>query len=327
MGKLIQKLEDYLKETLGISVEAVIWEGNGGLPFYLKDRYRFKQIDLFNHRIVLMIAQYPEEETPATVKKHQFVVQDTANIEVVYVNDRVTSYNRKRLIEHKIPFIIPGNQMYLPMLAIDLREHFRNNRVANRKLSPSTQTVVFHALITGNEGPFTPTGLSDVLGYTPMTLTRAFDELESIEIGHVKIEGRERRLMLDMKPQELWDEVKEYLRNPIKRRIWIEPQHFSIQGVKAGLSALSDYTMLAEPQQETFAFSLEEWKVVKLQDKIMEVPANEPEAHQIEIWAYPPKLFATNNVVDRFSLYACLKDEPDERVQSMLDKMLEDNKW
>ena len=327
MEKLIRKLKDYLKETLGITVEVEIWEGDSGVPFYLRDRYGFRQIELFNHRIILMIAQYQEEETPATVKKHKLVVQDAVNGEVVYVNDRVKSYNRKRLIEHKIPFIIPGNQMYLPMLAIDLREHFRNNRIVNHKLSPSTQTVVIHALTTGDKGPYTPTGLSDVLGYTLMTLTRAFNELESLRIGYVKIEGRERRLIFDMKPQELWNEVKKDLRNPIKKRIWIKPQRFSIQGVKAGLTALSDYTMLAEPQQNTFAFSLDEWKVVKLQDKIKEVPANEPEAYQIEIWAYPPKLFATNNIVDRFSLYACLKTEPDERVQSMLDEMLEDSKW
>ena len=85
--------------------------------------------------------------------------------------------------------------------------------------------------------------------------------------------------------------------------------------------------MLAEPQQVTVAFGLEEWKVVKLQDKVKEVPANDPEAYQIEIWIYSPKLFARDNIVDRFSLYASLMDENDERIQSMLDELLEDGKW
>jgi len=50
------------------------------------------------------------------------VIQTKQKDDVVYVRTRMTAFNRKRLIEQKVPFIVPGNQMYLPTLAIDLRE-------------------------------------------------------------------------------------------------------------------------------------------------------------------------------------------------------------
>ena len=37
----------------------------------------------------------------------------------------MASYERKRLIEQKVPSIVPGNQLYLPDLGLDLREYFR----------------------------------------------------------------------------------------------------------------------------------------------------------------------------------------------------------
>jgi len=56
------------------------------------------------------------------------MLQARQQADLIYVRAQVTAYNRKRLIEQKVPFIVPGNQMYLPMLAIDLREHFRRIR-------------------------------------------------------------------------------------------------------------------------------------------------------------------------------------------------------
>jgi len=37
----------------------------------------------------------------------------------------VSSFERKRLINHRVSFIVPGKQLYLPFLAVDLRESFR----------------------------------------------------------------------------------------------------------------------------------------------------------------------------------------------------------
>jgi hypothetical protein len=62
---------------------------------------------------------------------------------VVYVTGTLASYERKRLIEHKVAFLVPGNQLYLPDLGIDLREYFRRPpAAADTALSPATQAML-----------------------------------------------------------------------------------------------------------------------------------------------------------------------------------------
>jgi hypothetical protein len=53
----------------------------------------------------------------------------------------------------------------------------------------------------------------------------------------------------------------------------------------------------------------------------------EPNACELEIWSYSPKLFAKKGVVDRFSLFLSMRKDNDERVQSALEKMMEQVEW
>jgi hypothetical protein len=43
------------------------------------------------------------------------------------------------LIEQKVSFIVPGNQLYLPDLGLDLREYFRQRAVDPLSLTLSLQ--------------------------------------------------------------------------------------------------------------------------------------------------------------------------------------------
>ncbi|MDP8239675.1 MAG: hypothetical protein P9X24_11350 [Candidatus Hatepunaea meridiana] len=327
MNRLIRNLEEYIRETLDVVIDVKIWIGAEKLPFYLRDRYAFYQTDLLNRQFLIMVARERNEQTPATILKHLLTAEHLWDGEALFVDQQVTAYNRKRLIEHKVPFVIPGNQMYLPSLAADLREYFRTSRKISTQFSPSTQTVVLNALLNNYKSPYTPTKLSYQLGYTPMTLTRAFDELKTCGVGEVKVEGRGRMLYFEDNREGLWNKAKGFMRNPVKKRLRIKPLKFLFPGVTAGLTALAKYTLLTEPMQETFAFSLEEWKIQRQQNEIIEVPLNEIEAYQVEIWRYEPRMFAQNDVVDRFSLYLSLKEDDDERVQSALNELLENAKW
>ncbi len=71
-------------------------------------------------------------------------VQAKWNETVVYVRKRITAYNRKRRVEQKIPFVVPGNQMYLPVLGLEFREYFRKPRPHQSELRPSSQAVLIY---------------------------------------------------------------------------------------------------------------------------------------------------------------------------------------
>jgi len=328
MKSLLRDFERHLKENLDITATTKKWEGVDSLPFFLRDSYTFYEVSLLNTPCLLMVARDNNEQTPAIIRKQMLQVQAKCDGEVIYLCSSVSAYNRKRLIEQKVPFVVPGNQMYLPMLGIDLREHFRQIRsAAPGKLSPSTQAVVLHVLLHGPKD-YTPSRLANQLRYTVMTLTRAFDELASLGLGEVLTEGRERVLRFSDGKKDLWQRSREFMRSPVKKRIFIRPPEQRWCGIPAGLTALAHFTLLAPPSTPVYAVSLDDWKSMKLTNAILELPAAEAQSHEVEIWNYSPLLFKEeDDVVDRFSLYLSLQDNVDERVQSALEKMMEEVLW
>ena len=327
MNKLINQLERYLESALSISIAPRPWEKSSGLPQYLRARYRFFHMDVLGTDCVLMADMDEGEQTPAVISKHVDQVRSRHDVEVVYVRHAVTSYNRKRLIDQKVPFIVPGNQMYLPSLGIDLREHLKRLREKRPVFSPSTQALLLHVLWKKETQTTTPAVLAHRLGYSAMTMTRAFDELETAGIGEHSVRGKERHLHFAESGKPLWEKVLPYLNTPVRKRLYVASSMQQRSGSLAGQSALARYTLLSEPKVPVFAFSSYEWKTQMQQDKSLELAAPEPGAFEIELWKYSPAHFAPEGTVDRLSLYLSLKDSADERVQSALDVLLGEMEW
>lgn len=327
MDKLLREFERYLRDTLHITVAPKEWEDVGNLPFFLRDLYTFFQLTLLDLPCLLMVARDTEGQTPATVRKQMAQVQSKWSGEVIYLCPTLSAYNRKRLIEQRVSFVSPGNQMYLPMLGIDLREHFRKTRLAPvGKLSPATQAVILHVLLWGTSDSVTTSRLAK-LGYSAMTVTRAFAELESLGLGEVVSEGRERVLSFPAGKELLWQRAQEFMRSPVKKRITIRPPVEPWKGLPAGLSALAHYTLLAPPSRPVFATDTQGWQAMQLLPGVEILPQMEAGAVEVEIWRYSPLLFLDEWVVDRFSLFLSLRDSTDERVQSALEKMMTEFLW
>jgi hypothetical protein len=324
---VLHELERYLHDALGVSVKTTPWSGVGQLPPVLRERYRFAKAELLGLRALLVIDANPEEQSPATVRKHLDMLQSKQPAELIYVRARVTAYNRKRLIEQKVPFIVPGNQMYLPMLAIDLREHFRRIREEAPTFSPSTQVVVLHAMLRDAGQVLIPSEMAPLLGYSAMTMTRAFDELETAKLAEVTVRGRERCLRFIGDRREIWEKAQPFLRNPVSKRLFIRHINGAEGATHAGLTALAHYSMLAPPAYTTYALSREEWKTLRQQHKIIEVPVQDPDVSEIEVWWYSPARFAEHGMVDQLSLYLSLKADHDERTETALEEMMEKIEW
>jgi hypothetical protein len=323
----LHQLKHYVYEALGVAVTTTPWRGTEQLPHFLKEIYSFAETNLLGIPCLLVIDASPAQQSPAALRKHMDLLRNKQNADVIYVRANVTAYNRKRLIEHKVPFIVPGNQMYLPTLAIDLREHFRRLRSELPKFSPSTQAVVIHALLRGAEQVFIPLEVAHRLRYSAMTMTRSFDELEAAHLGEVTVAGRERCLRFTGSRQEIWTKAQPFLRSPVSKRLFIRHIKDKVDGIRAGFTALAQYSMLAPPGYTTYALGREDWKALRQRHEAIEVPTQEPDAYEIEVWSYDPALFAEHDVADPLSLYLSLKDGHDERIESSLDEMMRKLGW
>lgn len=274
-----------------------------------------------------MIAKNATKVTPATLCKHFDLVRGKFGAKVIFLAAIITSFNRRRLIEYKVPFIIPQNQMYLPDMAIDLREHFIQIRSKSLHLGPAAQVVMLFMLSREVTGPVTPMALTKKLRYSKMSMSRAIYEIEGAKLATVEIEGRKRLAHFDQDRRDLWEKSLTYLKTPVKKTVWLASVEDTSRFHEAGLSALSHYSMLAPPKQPVYAVGTSQWQKIKENLQLSKF-SDEAEC-QLEIWSYPPDLLAKDNdhKVDPLSLYLSLKDVDDERVISAMEQMMESIKW
>jgi len=317
-------VQAYLHETLGIAPKVRAWAGAGKLPYFLQEAFAIRELKLLDRQILLAIDQRADRPTLANVRGQIDKLRQLAGMPVVYVTRTLASYERKRLIEQKVPFLVPGNQLYLPDLGIDLREYFRKPTVAAQTaLSPATQAMLIAVLLRRPwRAEWQPAEVVGELGYTPMTLSRAVKELTAAGIATLRTEGRVRWLHAERTAAQTWEHARPLLRSPVKRRVWVLPPAKSRPRPLrlAGLSALARFSMLTEPQWPTYAVGQAEWKVAT-QVGFEMLPEPIPGACEWEIWHYSPALVRDGDTVDPLSLTLSLQGNQDERVQLALDEL------
>ena len=326
MKKLTDHVQQYLLTTLGIQIVLYPWKVTDSLPAYLRESYQFYSMRFQGRECVFMAGRENVPLTPAVISKQVEQVRMKCGQEVVYGAEAITAYDRKRLIEQKVPFVIPGNQMYLPFAGLDLRKHLHAIRLKKPIFSPATQMLVLYVLYQKEAAPLTPAKMAGVLGFSAMTMTRAFDELEGEGIGEHSVAGKRRCIVFTESKKVLWAKVLPFLRTPVQARVSVMSLPMN-NTVLAGASALARFTMLNEPGFKTVAITPREWMALKREHKDIEIPFPEKGSVEIEIWKYSPQHFVREGCVDRLSLYLSLKDSSDERVQLALENLLGGMPW
>jgi DNA-binding MarR family transcriptional regulator len=319
----------YLGETLGIRPSFTEWEDSDRLPYTIRSGYDFCEISLLDRQFVAISPKDGEEFSAAKLAKHIAWIDQHYQKAGLFIAIGLEAYNRKRLIEQKIPFIVPGNQIYLPDLGIDFREHLRKVRKKPRQLSPSAQVVLLAKLLGKlTTEVWTATLLAEIFRSTKMTMSRVIDELEGNELIEARSEGREKQIHFKVTGRELWEKAQPILRSPIQKRVFVEKTDWSI-GTIAGLSALSEQTMIVEPSRKVRALTSKEWKSLQIDANLRIIPEASYDLApiELEIWKYDPKVLSKSGLVDPLSLYLSLAHTDDERVEGALHDLLEDLRW
>ena len=326
---LASKVQSYLHEVLGVQASLKEqWAGQEDLPYFVRDAYDFHQLTLLGHTVLLALDRHPAKPSPSDIRLQMDKVRAVAGQPVVYVAETLASHERKRLIEKKVPFVVPGNQLYLPDLGLDLREYFRQRPgSAEKALSPSAQAMLIAALLRPRgSADWHPVETASALGYTSMTLSRAVRELAAAGLAHAHKAGRSQYLTMAHSPSELWALARPVLRSPVQRTLWVEAEALPRTASRiAGLSALAHLSMLADPRIPVVAMSRIAWQLLK--PDIVEIPEPAPKACELQLWNYSPALLTESDTVDPLSLMLSLRDDTDERVQGALNTLDEHLPW
>ncbi len=287
-------------------------------------RFSFYTMD-FNNQILCVIQAKNKQEsiTPGSYKKVTRQVEMVMDMPVVVLLDSLTYYERERLINQGVYFIISKKYAFLPSLIVNVQAKKRDKNPT--RLTPAAQYVLLYYLLDEkNENEFTIKKLEEIAPYNYVTLARAVTSLENCQLCDTEIQDDTGIKFIRFKDskRELWTKAQSYLSSPIKKVFYCDAKpkgNFSISGV----NALSHYSHLNPEQYGTIAIWDKQFNPADGQ-------YNEIEGlHKIEVWKYPVTIPYQSNgdIVDKLSLFLSMKDHPDSRIEKELEIMIEEMEW
>lgn len=327
------RLESYLARTLHCDVRLESWNGTGRLPAFLARRYGYYTGTFKALKCLFAVDPSVDGATPAELGKHLASIAREFKGPVVYAPAHLDATRRSRLVAAGIPFVVPGNQLYLPQLAVDLREHFRARPMRSAdQLSPIAQALLFYGIMFRSElkvdrSNRNPSRLAAGLGYSAMSLGRAFDELAAAGLATVEKRGRSKTISFDPDGRSVIDRARTLLRNPVRSRRYVDSL-VKVPPMKiAGEAALADLTGLSPPQLPTYAIHADDWTDVSSAGGIVNVDDPQEASSVLELWYYNPEVLSEDATVDPLSLYAQFWDDPNERLAEAAGEALEHVSW
>lgn len=298
--------------------------GRAKLPAFLTERYTLVEGEILGRPCILMLATGNHNDTPAMIAKHcDLLRRQSPGQAVILVTERLSNHNRHRLISQHVPFIVPGNQLFIPELAVDLREHFRRERDTPADgLTPTAQLIVLAALM-GRIGPATtPSELAGQFCYTAMSMGRAITELEASGLAETETAGRFRHLRFTLPREALWVRARPHLRSPVRKRRRVKRPPQALVLPLAGETALAEKTNLSFPRLETRAMAASKWTELATRYELDRPASWDEPLIELETWTYDPLLLGDDNIVDNISLWLSFPENTDDRIEAAKDALL-----
>lgn len=323
---LAEALERYIGDTLHDRIRISALEDPPSLPTFLRRTYRLYEARIAGRQCVFL-ATVDNTATPSDVAKHVRLVRSAVDAIVVFAAPSLSAHNRSRLLSHGVAFVVPGNQLYIPDLAMDLREHFRAPKLQDADgLSPAAQAVLFHHLLRPYENASTPSLIAKRLHYSAMSIGRAFDDLVAVRLAETEKHGKERHIRFKASGRQLLDVARDYLRSPVRAVKFVKGNLVGAPLKTAGESALAELTDLSRPRMDAYAIAASGWKTIARDRGLVETDRHDAD-YMVETWSYDPAGLSDMPTVDPLSLYAQFKDHSDERVAAAAERLVEGLPW
>lgn len=319
----MEDLKKYIYDILGEELIVCQLEKQtlSGLPLYITASYNIYQASIAEKDVCLMVAKADENTfAPDQLAKQMSLVSQKTGLPVVFMFEKIESYNIGRLIKKRVNFIVPGKQMYIPTLMIQVQKTSDVPRKEAPFLTPIAQLILLYHLQKKTLKGYTATKLTEEFSQIYMTINRAMRSLVDFDL--ISLEGgKEKHIRFNYQGKALWGKAQQYLQNPAQQIIYTDETLSPKTMCLSNINALSHYTMLNDEGREYYA-------VYKKGLKELKIKTNKHYGNNtIEVWRYDPDILCNDNYVDKLSLYLLLKDNEDERVQGELEQMIKEIEW
>lgn len=304
-----------IDNIFGLSIRYEPWDKKSILPLYIVSNYQFFTAYIENIHCIVII---PIEELPTlpSLKKQIQKIRVIDDVPVVLYSKTISFYRRKSLLENHIPFIT-DKQTFLPFIGTLLVDEKESEKIKD-KFVYSTQ-LLFLAYMYNHEKKVYVSDLSKRLPFSAMTLSRAVKQLEMTDLFLVYKDGVNKVIESKYSHKELFERIQHYLLTPVRQVGYMDQSLVTDYMVLAGETALSEMSMLNPSRLRTYAVYEKDFDKTQLIDELID-----PEVQvKVEIWAYDPQLFTHTNIADTLSIVLSLKENKDERIEEVLEDILE----
>jgi len=329
----MDRLKEYILQLLGIDIQTVPFHKNelARLPYFVSSAFDFYRTGIYETSLLLLFVRDTDFQI-GSIKKKLEIVAKAHSEKLVLVAKSINPMSKKRLMESGIQFIIPGKQLFLPGLLMDLKEDLSKNGYHRRpeKLTPSAQFILLYKFLHRSEKieQLTFKELAKKMGYTAMAITKAIAIIEELKLCDVK-GTKEKYIYFEKNIPELWQEALPYFTSPILKKVFVDKlPNKSL--LRSNVLALALYTDMAPGNQEYFAIDKTSFYALQKSNTLLN-PNEFDGPYCLEVWKYNPAALAKGiseeSDVDPLSLYLSLKDVQDERIEKALNQIIEKYIW
>ena len=334
MARIMDVLRDHLDKITGHPVALDAARSVAAhLPIFLGSRYDFFRCRLFERDRLLAVWKGATRPGVGELRSHAERMSTDLSEEPVLVLPKLESYERQRLLDWGVPFLVPGSQTYIPQAMIDLRDSRRGllSYPGGRSgsLSPPAQLMLLYHLYFGSDGLASLSGWADRLGYSAMSMSRARSELAERDLCETIRHGRRLMVLFPDSKADLWQKARSMLFSPVQQRFAAaSPDRECIPLALSGLSALAHYSGIGPGRIKTWALSGGQFRRAQRVGQVQLHPLAEEGDVLLEKWKYTPTLLSgIEGVADRLSVCLSMRDDPDERVQAAIREVEESMAW
>ena len=316
----IATITDYLEELTGNKTRRLAHAKGKDkkLPLAIATSYSFYDLEFMETQVTIAIPSGLDSITPMQLSKHQAKMIEAFNHPVIFALESVASYQVARLTQAKVDFIVPGKIVFIPSMLIILRELKNTVKELPEKMPPVAQLLVLYHLETRIIDGLTASEIAELTGLAYPTINVALRWL--VTNGIIALTGgKQKHVHITMSKEEIWKKSLPLMTSPIERILFTDKKPEG--SLMAGETAMGHYTMLVEPATPVIA-------IAKATAKENAAMMNKEYGDiKVEVWKYSPALLSDGEWADRLSLYLCMKDSEDERIQMECDTLIEEMKW
>ena len=312
----------YIEETLHTNADVSLYVNYDMLPLYLRSSYNLYIMTV--ESVNFLLAQ-PKTSVKLTILRKQCIqLKNLTGLDCVLCLEGARIYTKEKMLAEGIPFVIAGQQIYMPFLGIALKHNGMRELPQTDRLSFSTQALLLNAIYQ-DWTQTTATEAAKILGISKMSITRCFDELQSLGIPLVKSDKKMRRFIWEDSRRALWDEIRPFLRNPVALQYRFD-KHINIKTAKlGGLSAVCHYSMLSDASLMIYAVPKNNANILDL-NKLPQIPEDETPDIIVQIIRYDVKYHDTSAIDPLTAILSLTNEEKtDPRIEAAIEQILEDN--